>query len=100
MTAIYEGLSMGLFWMGFHIDASLHSRKKSVGKQSGMISFVSILGAVMGPFLGGIIVYYFGFPQLFLFSIAFFIISIVPFLFSKDIYVKTSFDFKSLFIKE
>ncbi len=100
ITAIYEGLSMGLFWMGFHIDASLHSRKKSVGKQSGMISFMSILGAVMGPFLGGIVLYYSGFPQLFLCAIAIFLISIIPFLFSKDLYVKTDFDFRSLFVKE
>ncbi len=98
-AAFYQGLSMGLFWMGFHVDASLHSRKKVAGKQSGLMSFVSILGAVLGPVIGGFVLYSFGFPFLFLVSIAIFIISILPFLFSKDIYVKTDFDFRSLFVR-
>ncbi|MSR85982.1 MFS transporter [Candidatus Woesearchaeota archaeon] len=99
-AAFYQGLSMGLFWMGFHVDASLHSRKKAVGKQSGLILLVSILGAVLGPVIGGFILYYFGFPILFLVAIVVFLISIVPFLFSKDLYVKTDFDFRSLFVRE
>lgn len=100
LASFYQGLSMGLFWMGFHVDASLHSRKKAVGKQSGLISFVSVLGAVLGSILGGFVLYYWGFPILFLSSILVFIFSILPFLFSKDLYVKTDFDFRSLLIRE
>ena len=97
-AAFYQGLSMGMFWMGFHIDVALHSRKKVMGKQSGLISFASILGAVIGPLLGGFILKYLGFGSLFLIVIGVFIISILPFLFSRDLYVKTDFDFRSLFV--
>ena len=100
VTALYQGFSMGLFWMGFHIDVSLHSRKKIMGKQSGLISFASVLGAVVGPILGGLILYYFSFTALFIVASIVFFISILPLLFSKDLYVKTDFDFRSLFARE
>ena len=100
IAAFYQGLGMGLFWMGFHIDVSLHSRRKSMGKESGLISFSSILGAIIGPLLGAFILKFLGFPMLFLIAIGVFIISILPFLFSKDLYVKTDFDFRSLFVRK
>ncbi len=94
------GLSMGVFWMGFHIDVAVHSHKKSIGKESGIIHFSSILGAIAGPLLGGFILHYFTFTVLFFTALVMFVISIIPMIFSKDLYVKTAFDFRSLFIKE
>lgn len=94
------GLSMGVFWIGFHIDVAVHSHKKTVGKESGIIHFSSILGAIAGPLLGAFILHYFSFTVLFFTALLMFVISILPMLFSKDLYVKTGFDFRSLFIKE
>ena len=94
------GLSMGIFWMGFHIDVAVHSHKNTIGKESGMIHFSSILGAIIGPLLGSFIIHYFNFSVLFFTALVMFMISIIPMFFSKDLYVKPSFDFRSLFIKE
>jgi len=86
--------------MGFHIDAALHSRKKIMGKQSGLISFASIIGAVLGPLAGAVLLVNFGFSILFLCAMVIFVVSIIPFLFSKDLYVKTDFDLRSFFVRE
>lgn len=100
LASFLMGLSMGVFWMGFHIDVAVHSHKNSVGKESGVIHLSSILGAIAGPLLGAFILHYFSFSVLFLTAILMFVISIIPMLFSKDVYVKTGFDFRSLFIKD
>jgi len=96
LAAFLQGLSFGLFWMGFHIDVAVHSQKKIAGKQSGMLSLVSVLGAVVGPLIGGLLLRYTSFSFLFLVSILLFIISVLPLIFSKDVYVKTHFNFKYL----
>ena len=100
LAAILKGFSMGIFWMGFHIDVGVYSHKKTIGKESGTIHFSSILGAIVGPLIGGLVLYYYTFTVLFSLAILAFIISLVPMLFSKELYVKTAFDFRSLFVRE
>lgn len=97
---LFQGLSFGFFWIGFHVDATLHVRKKTLGKASGLISFSSVMGAVMGPILGAVIINFFSFNILFVVALCLFVVSFIPLLFSKDIYVKTGFDFKGLFKRE
>src|SRR3990167_3057702 len=100
LAAILKGFSMGIFWMGFHIDVAVYSHKKTIGKESGTIHLSSILGAIVGPLIGGLVLYYYTFTVLFSLAILAFIISLVPMLFSKELYVKTAFDFRSLFVRE
>lgn len=100
LAALFEGLGVGLFWIPFHIDMVVHSHKKSVGKASGLISFAGVLGSIAGPIFGGIILKYFGFPILFVFVLCILILSVLPLLFSKDVFVQTSFDLKYLFVRK
>ncbi len=98
--AFIQGFSFGLFWIGFHVDFALHAHKKNIGKQSGILSFSSIIGAVTGPMLGALLIKYFGFNIMFSVALSLFIISFLPLLFSKDEYPKTSFNLKKYFKKE
>ena len=93
----FQGLSFGLFWIAFHIDAALHIPKKNSGKYSGLISFSSVVGAVIGPIIGALVIIFFSFEILFIISLVLFIISFLPLMFSKNIFIKTNFNFKQMF---
>lgn len=100
IASFFQGFSFGLFWMGFHIDAAVHSRKKDVAEGAGLITFASVLGAVAGPVIGGVILKFFGFNILFVLVLCLFIVSVIPLMFSKEIYAKSNFDLKCLMKKE
>jgi MFS family permease len=100
LAASIQGFSFGLFWIGFHIDAAVHSRKKDVAEEAGLISFVSVLGAVVGPLVGGLILRMSSFNILFVIALCLFVISIIPLIFSKDVFAKTDFEFEVLFKRE
>tara|TARA_Y100000310_G_C20624800_1_gene785276 strand:- start:93 stop:1220 length:1128 start_codon:yes stop_codon:yes gene_type:complete len=98
-AAIFTGAELAFFWIGFHIDAALQGKKKSIGRESALISVIGILPTIFGPFIGGLILIYFNFTVLFVLSLALAIISFVPLIFSKEIYAKTDFDWKYLMKK-
>jgi MFS family permease len=97
---LFQGLSYGLFWIAFHVDAALHVPKKTAGKSSGLISFASVAGSVTGPILGALLIKFFSFNVLFFIALSLFIVSFIPLLFSRDVFIKTDFHFKRLFLKD
>jgi len=97
LAALAFGINMALFWMGFHIDAALYSKKKVIGKQLALMHITETFGVVLGPLTGGLIVKYFGFTVLFIIAFIILAISIIPILFSKEVYAKTEFDIRYFF---
>ncbi len=100
LSSFFQGFSFGFFWIGFHIDAAIHSRKKDIAQEAGLISFASVLGAVIGPVIGGVILKFFGFTLLFVVALCLFVVSVLPLMFSKEVYARTDFDLSSLIKKE
>ena len=88
LAAIVYGAEFAFFWMGFHIDAALQGKKRDLGKESGMISFLGILPSVVGPLLGGVILYFFSFNWLYALVILVAVVSFLPLLMSKEVYAK------------
>jgi MFS family permease len=95
-AAALLGADMAFFWMGCHTDAALHSKKKTVGKESAMLWMVRLLGVVVGPVFGGILVVNYGFTVLFSVVAAIIVIAGIPLLSSKEVYVKAKFRFANL----
>ncbi|MBS3162424.1 MFS transporter [Candidatus Woesearchaeota archaeon] len=100
LIGFFQGLSFGLFWIAFHVDAALHIKRKSSGKASGLISFSSVIGAVIGPIFGAFVIYFWGFNLLFIIALCLFIVSFLPLFLSNDVYIKTDFHFKQMFNRE
>jgi MFS family permease len=100
IPAIFFGLDMALFWIAFHIDAAISTKRKQLGKESALITVVTIFGSIFGPLLGGLILKFSNFTVLFLIALTVLLISIIPLLFSKEIFPKTSFTFKEMLKKE
>ncbi len=97
LAAFFLGAEGAFFWTGFHIDAVLQGKKKSLGKESGMITVISLLPTVIGPLVGGLIIKFFSFTVLFVIACLLMFVSFIPLLKSKEIYVKTRFNMKYFF---
>ena len=98
--AILKGMEMGFFWTGFHIDAALHGRKKDLGKQSALISFMTVLPGIIGPIAGGLIIQLWGFIPLFIITLALGSIAFIPLFTSKETFAKTDYILSEFFNKE
>lgn len=96
-TAAFLGMEAVFFWIGFHIDAAVQGKKRKTGKEAGIINFVNIFPDIIGPLLGGLILFYFSFTVLFILALVIVLISVIPMLFSKEVYTKTDFDLKYFF---
>ena len=98
--AILKGIELVFFWTGFHIDAALHGRKKDLGKQSALISFMAVLPGVIGPVAGGLIIQIWGFIPLFIITLLLGSIAFIPLFTSRETYAKTNYEFKDFYNKE
>lgn len=99
-AAIFHGLQAAFFWVGFHVDAVLNGRKKDFGKESAIISALTMLPSVIGPVIGGVILLLFSFNILFLAAIVMIAVSFIPLLFSKEVYSKHDLDMGAFFDKK
>ncbi|MBD3252436.1 MFS transporter [Candidatus Pacearchaeota archaeon] len=97
IPAIIFGLKNAFFWMGYHTHLSKFSDKKHRGEEISIVRISTSLFHVAGPFIGGLIVSFFGFKILFLVVIFFLFSSAIPLFFSQDSYDSTKFSLKKLF---
>jgi len=99
-AAIFYGMQGAFFWMGFHIDAVLNGRKRDFGKESAIIETGLLLPSIIGPVLGGLLIKFFGFGVLYGVAVAILIVSFIPLLFSKEVYISGKLNLKSFFDKK
>tara|TARA_Y100000310_G_C20660688_1_gene804572 strand:- start:1248 stop:2300 length:1053 start_codon:yes stop_codon:yes gene_type:complete len=100
LAALFHGMHAAFFWVGFHIDAVLQGKKRNFGKESAIISVVTMLPAVVGPAIGGLVLLFFSFKILFVLSLIAITVSFIPLLFSKEIYAKHDLDMSHFFDKK
>jgi len=100
LAALFHGMHAAFFWVGFHIDAVLQGKKRDFGKESAIISVVTMLPSVAGPIVGGLVLLFFNFNVLFILSFIAITISFIPLLFSKEVYAKHDLDMSSFFDKK
>ncbi len=100
LAALFHGMHAAFFWVGFHIDAVLQGKKRDFGKESAVISAVTMLPSVAGPIIGGLILLFFSFNVLFILSCIAIAVSFIPLLFSKEVYAKHNLDISSFFDKK
>lgn len=77
---------MILFWPAFHTTFARVSEKTKQGKEVGKLNFVCIFPGITAPFLGGMIIGYFGYPTLFVTILCILFTSAIPLFLSKEVY--------------
>jgi len=95
--AIFSGLNLSLFWVGFHIDFATFSDKKHRGEEVGMIRLITSAFQAIGPIVGGLIITFLGFKSLFVTVSVVLIAAAIPLFLSKDIHTKFDFKTRNLF---
>jgi MFS family permease len=91
LIALIGGLETSLYFTPLHILFARNVEAKKVGESLGRYFAIPKLLGVVGPIIGGVIAYFFGFKFLFLLAIIIFLLSIIPYLNVKQ--TKTNFIF-------
>ena len=90
------GLHVAFYWMGLHLIFYYDSDQKHRGEEFGKRMAFSVLGATLGPFIGGVLIKYVGFYSVFILtSIVLFLSAMFLFL-SHDNHVRYHFAIRSL----
>ena len=70
-----------LYWTPYHVDFAKFTDRRTRGRQVSMLQNFSQLILTASPFVGGAIIFFFGFYSLFLLSAAVFVIALFPLFF-------------------
>ncbi|HLD82146.1 MAG TPA: MFS transporter [Patescibacteria group bacterium] len=91
------------YWPSFNADFALFGHKASRGRATSGFFAIDNLVYIIGPFLGGLLIEYAGFPTLFFAVATLIVLSNLPMLTTKERFVPEGFDyveaFKRLFSK-
>jgi MFS family permease len=85
------------YWPAYHTDMARSSKKGLRGEQVGASLVVYNLASVIGPFIGGLLVFELGFPILFIVVLILLLVSVVPLFFSKEIHEVYTDSYKKAF---
>lgn len=86
-----------LFWPSFHTDFAHYSTAGFRGREMSAMSSISILAAIAGPIIGGIVLTKFGFENLFVLVSVLSLASIIPLLATKEKFEPHKFSYKKAF---
>ena len=94
------GASQAFYWMGMHLAFYHASHSKHRGEEVGIRSGITVLSALLGPFIGGVLITLLGFKAVFGLTAVLLFASGVMLLLSKDGHVPYHFSVKSVFDKK
>lgn len=94
------GASQAFYWMGMHLAFYHASHSKHRGEEVGIRSGVTVLSALVGPFLGGLLITFIGFNAVFALAAVLLFSSGIVLLVSKDGHIPYHFSLRSVFDKK
>lgn len=100
LVAVLIGLGKAFHWIALHAEFALDSTESTRGKASGRLIGLPKISKAFAPFLGGVIMAYYGFPLLAAVAIFFMVLSVYPLLASKDHRDPLDYDLRQLLTKE
>lgn len=99
-AAVVAGaVAMALFWPAFHVDFVRFSSSQNRGKEVGLANMVSVLPAIIAPFIGGWVISSFGYPPLFVMVLLVLVASAIPLLYTRETRETYTDSYGSLFSK-
>lgn len=85
------------YWPAYHIDLARFSKREFRGEQVGASMVAFNLASVVGPFIGGLLVFKLGFPVLFIIVLIILFVSAIPLFFTKDVHEVYTDSYKKAF---
>ena len=96
-VGITLGISNIMFWLGYHIDFSKNSHYETRGKEIGWERILATSARVTGPFIGGILITFFGFHVVFIIVCIILLTCKIPLFFTEDFKPRADFSYKQVF---
>ncbi len=96
ITASAYGANNAFYYMGYHLDFTDSSHKKTRGKEIGIAKIISMVFNVLGPLIGGVILSLTDFKTIFFSVICLLGLSVMPLFFSKDRHMPFKFSLKKI----
>lgn len=84
------------YWPALHLTFFHASDRKHRGEEYGFYEAVFRIPSIIAPFLGGLVIYFFGFQVLFYMACILFLIAPIPLFFSREVYEPFTFSFKHM----
>lgn len=99
-VAVLIGLGKTFHWVALHAEFAIDSNENTRGKASGRLLGLPKISKAAAPFIGGVIMAYYGFPMLAGIAIFFMILSAYPLLASEDHRDPRDYDLRQLLTKK
>ncbi|SRR3989344_1117127 len=90
------GMSQAFYWLGMHLVFHHVSDHDHRGEEVGARTSMTVISGMIGPFLGGLLITFFGFKALFLLTAILLFLSALVLFKSKEGRVRYHFSFKSV----
>jgi len=84
LAIIMKALAMALFWPSYHINFTRFSKKDHRGTEVSKKNIAVVLPSILGPTIGGIILFNFNYPFLFASVLIVLLISAIPLFMTKE----------------
>lgn len=98
--AAVGGLGFVTYWVGMNSEMARNSHDESREQETGYFFSMPMIGSVLSPFIGGLIIAVASFEVLFLTAAALVMVSYLPFLLTREHYSGTETGFTSFFTHE
>lgn len=95
VAPILLAIQKSLFWPAYDAEVAISSQKRQRGREVAVLFSTVELVTIIGPLLGGVISYFYGFRALFTISSALMLLSVYPLFRSPEVYTKHKFHFKN-----
>ncbi|MBI4652851.1 hypothetical protein HY750_01205 [Candidatus Kuenenbacteria bacterium] len=86
-----------LYWPSYHANFAKYGIKEELGKEVGALKIIGLIVGVIGPFIGGLIIAFFGFNILFIIVACILFVSIIPLFTTKEKFIAQKFSYKNCF---
>ena len=95
IAPIFFALQKSFTWPPYNADVAIHNLKDQRGREVGVLFSLIEVACIIGPMLGGFVLYQFGFPMLFTLASVILLASVYPLFRSPEIYSRHEFRFKN-----
>lgn len=97
VAVIAFAIQKTLYWPSYHADFTVYSDDGERGKELGNLMLILSMVAMAGPFIGGTLIYFFGFPTLFIIACAAILASNIPLFSTLENFSPKKFSYKGAY---
>ncbi|MFH1713469.1 MAG: MFS transporter [Candidatus Jacksonbacteria bacterium] len=96
-AAVFYALQKTFYWPGYHADFARYGQDGEQGREVSNITVIISLVFILGPLIGGAVMYFFGFTVLFIMVSLLIILSNIPLILTPERFEPSSFSYKGAY---